>query len=141
MMGHWRKKSCYALLLLLFLSANVLPSGLQNRSASTRVRFPAGRTTVVLKGVIRGTNDRTYVLRAERGQTLIAHLAVKQGEYAGLLIEGPGGIRLTNEQGNDAADDFNVALPRTGDYRIVVFPPDTNDRTDMAHYTLELTIR
>lgn len=48
---------------------------------------------------------------------------------------------MTNERGEDAGDDYSVVLPRTGDYKLVVFPPDTADRKDVAHYTLEVTVR
>ncbi len=106
-----------------------------------RIRFPPGRTTAVVKGTLKGSADVTYLLRATKGQTLLAHLAVAKNEYASLLIEGPGGIRLQNGDGSDAGEDFSVNLPRTGDYKIVVFPPDTAGRNDLAHYTLEVTVR
>lgn len=105
-----------------------------------RVQFPAGRTTVVLKGELRGEHDFTYVLRARRGQTLIAHL-VENKCCASLMTKGPNNNSLKNADGTDAGNDFTIVLNRTGDYKLIVFPPDTADRKDIARYTLEVTIR
>ncbi|HSP61498.1 MAG TPA: hypothetical protein VLQ90_00795 [Pyrinomonadaceae bacterium] len=129
------RKSAVLVSLFLLLSAAVLAQAVR------RIRFPAGRTTVVLKGTLRGSADVTYLLRASKGQTLTAHLSVPRNEYASLLINDPAGTRLTNNKGEDASDDYSVTLPRTGDYKLVVFPPDTADRRDVAHYALEVTVR
>ena len=129
------RKSIVFVCLFLLLSTAVLAQVVR------RIQFPVGRTTVVLKGTLRGKADVTYLLRATKGQTLIAHLTVPQNEYASLLINGPAGIRLTNNKGEDASDDYSVTLPRTGNYKLVVFPPDTAGRRDVAHYTLEVTVR
>ncbi len=129
------RKSVVFVCLFLLLSTAVLAQAVR------RIQFPAGRTTVVLKGTLRGSADVTYLLRAAKGQTLIAHLTVPRNEYASLLINGPAGIRLTNNKGEDASDDYSVTLPRSGNYKLVVFPPDTADRKDVAHYTLEVTVR
>lgn len=129
------RTTIFLVCLLVLLSTLVLAQTVR------RIQFPKGRTTVVLKGSIRGSADVTYRLQARKGQKLTAHLAVPRNEYAGLLIDGPGGVRLTNQRGEDASDDFSVVLPRTGDYKLVVFPPDTADRRDVAHYTLEVTVR
>jgi hypothetical protein len=106
-----------------------------------RIQFPLGRTTAVVKGTLKGSAEVTYLLRAKKGQTLLAHLAVARNEDASLLIKGPGGTQLQNADGSDAGDDFSVTLPGTGDYSLVVFPPDTAGRNDLAHYTLEVTVR
>jgi hypothetical protein len=105
-----------------------------------RIQFPPGRTTVVLKGVLRGTADMTYVLRARKGQTLTAHL-VENKCCVALLTKGPDNNSLRNADGTDAGEDFSLVLKQTGDYRLIVFPPDTADNKDIARYTLEITIR
>ena len=130
---------CALVLCALMLSSALCVSA--QRKNVQRVQFPQGRTTAVLKGVLRGDSDMTYVVRATKGQTLLAHLAVENDCCASILIKGPDGNNLTNADGSDAGEDFSVVLRRTGDYRIVVFPPDTVDRKDIARYTLEVTIR
>jgi len=108
--------------------------------AQKRVKFPPGRTTVILKGKTTGgpsesggMNPVTYVLRAKRGQQMILHLTSAKknavfGVYApGMeLMEGVGGV------------DWSGTLPKTGDYEIMVFPED--EATDTT-FTLEITIR
>ena len=134
----FQKTTRQALILLALLLGTTLLAQAQRKSVQ-RIQFPAGRTTTVLKGALRGDADFTYILRAGKGQTLIAHLVVN-GE-ASLMIKGPNGRSLTNPDGTDAGDDFSIILQRTGDYRLTVFPPDTVDRKDIARYTLEVTIR
>jgi len=130
----------YVLILFILIFSTTLWVSAQRKNVQ-RVQFPQGRTTAVIKGVLKGDSDMTYVVRAMKGQTLLAHIAVENDCCASILINGPGGKRLTNTDGSDAGDDFYVILPQTGDYRIVVFPPDTTDSKDIARYTLEVTIR
>jgi hypothetical protein len=134
-------KTAYCALILLTLIFGVTLFVSAQRKNVQRVQFPQGRTTTVLKGVLKGDTDMTYIVHAMKGQTLLAHIAVENDCCASLLINGPRGKRLTNADGSDAGDDFSVILPQTGDYRIVVFPPDTTDSKDIARYTLEVTIR
>ncbi|HYG78910.1 MAG TPA: hypothetical protein VD861_00900 [Pyrinomonadaceae bacterium] len=131
-----------ALLIFALLSGAAPDAAAQGgRKNTRRVQFPRGRTTVVLKGVLRGKADYTYVLRARSGQTLTAHLSVENDCCAALLVKGPDGLSLRNADGTDAGNDFSIPLTQTGDYRITVFPPDTADRKDIARYTLEVSVR
>jgi hypothetical protein len=129
-----------ALLIFTLIFGPALRVSAQRKNVQ-RVQFPQGRTTAVIKSELKGTADMTYVVRALKGQTLLTHLAVENDCCASLLVKGPDGRSLTNADGTDAGNDFSIILPRTGDYRIVVFPPDTADRKDIARYTLEVTIR
>jgi hypothetical protein len=126
------------ILFALLLCATLCVSA--QRKNVQRIQFPPDRTTAVLKGELRGENDFTYILRARKGQTLIAHL-VENKCCASLMAKGPNNNSLTNADGSDAGNDFSVVLRQTGDYRLIVFPPDTADRKDVARYTLEVTIR
>jgi len=135
-----RKTLCGAFILCALIIGTCISAQAQRRNVQ-RVQFPQGRTTAVLKGVLKGDSDMTYVVRAAKGQTLLAHLAVENDCCASILIKGPDGRNLTNADGSDAGEDFSVVLRRTGDYRIVVFPPDTTGPKDIARYTLEVTIR
>jgi hypothetical protein len=137
-MMTFKKTARHALILFALLLGTTLCISAQ-RGNVQRIQFPAGRTTTVLKGALRGDAEATYILRAKKGQTLLAHLAVN-GE-ASLMVKGPNNRSLTNADGSDAGNDFSVILQSTGDYRITVFPPDTADRKDIARYTLEVTIR
>jgi hypothetical protein len=131
-----------ALLTFTLIFGTAFSVAAQGRGRNTRrVRFPRGRTTVVLKGVLRGKADYTYVLRAARGQTLTAHLMVENDCCAALMAKGPDGLGLTNPDGTDAGNDFSLQLTQTGDYRLIVFPPDTADLKDIARYTLEVSVR
>jgi len=138
-MTYKKRALCATFLFALIFGATVFASA--QRKSVQRVQFPAGRTTVVLKGVLKGQADMTYIVRARKGQTLLAHLAVENNCCAGILIKGPDNNNQTNADGTDAGNDFSIILKRTGDYRIVVFPPDTAGRRDIARYTLEVTIR
>ena len=139
MTGKLKPVSAAAALLLVLIACGVLA---QRAGKNTRrVQFPPGQTSVVLKGVLHGKADYTYVLRARGGQTLTAHLTVENDCCAALMAKGPDDLSLTNPDGTDAGNDFSLQLKQTGDYRLIVFPPDTADRKDIARYTLELSIR
>jgi hypothetical protein len=137
-MMTFKKTTRQAFILFALLLSTTLCVSAQRKNTQ-RIQFPPGRTTTVLKGTLRGDAESTYILRAGKGQTLLAHLSVN-GE-ASIMIKGPNNRSLTNADGSDAGDDFSIILQSTGDYRITVFPPDTADRKDIARYTLEVTIR
>jgi hypothetical protein len=135
-------RSGVALLVCALLSLAAFSAAAQRgRKNTQRIQFPPGQTSVSLKGVLKGQADYTYVLRASRGQTLTAHLAVENDCCASLMAKGPDGQSLTNPDGTDAGEDFSLPLTQTGDYRLIVFPPDTADRKDVARYTLEVSVR
>src|SRR5690242_9073513 len=124
-----KKAATHLLTLLVLLCCTTLFVAAQGKNAQ-RIQFPPGRTTTVIKGALKGTSDMTYVLRARKGQTLIAHLAVENDCCASLMTKGPDNNSLTNADGTDAGEDFSIVLGQTGDYRMIVFPPDTADRKD-----------
>ncbi|MEA2175892.1 MAG: hypothetical protein QOD00_3484 [Blastocatellia bacterium] len=106
-----------------------------------RVRFPAGRTTVVLKGKTTGGPSESggmdpisYQLRARKGQTMTLHLTSAK-KNAVFLVYLPGMDLLEIPQN---ATDWSGPLPKSGDYEIVVFPQD--EATDTT-FTLEINIR
>lgn len=108
---------------------------------SRRVKFPPGRTTVVLKGRTTGGPSESggmdpvsYLLRARKGQQMTLHLtsARKNAVFAVYL---PGMDLLETAQN---VTDWSGTLPKSGDYDIIVFPQD--EATDTT-YTLEVTVR
>ena len=109
--------------------------------AQKRVKFPAGRTTVVLKGRTTGGPSEsggmmpiTYRLRARKGQTMTLHLtSAKKNAVFGLYAPGMDLI-----EGAQTVKDWSGPLPKTGNYEIIVFPEDEKTNTT---FTLEITVR
>jgi hypothetical protein len=109
--------------------------------AQKRVRFPAGRTTVVLKGRTTGgpsesggMNPVSYLVRARKGQTMTLHLtSARKNAVLGLYAPG-----MDLVEGAQNSADWSGKLPKTGNYEIIVFPEDEKTNTS---FTLEITIR
>ena len=106
-----------------------------------RVKFPKGRTTVILKGRTTGGPSESggmdpiaYHVRARKGQTMTLHLTSAKGN-AVFGVYAPG---MNPMDVGTNAKDWSGTLPKTGDYEIMVFPED--EATNTA-FTLELTIR
>jgi hypothetical protein len=108
---------------------------------STRVKFPPGRTTVVLNGRTTGGPSESggmdpvgFILRANKGQTITLHLtSAKKNAVFGLYAPG-----MDLVAGAQTVSDWTGELPKTGDYEIIVFPEDEKTNTT---FTLEITIR
>ena len=106
-----------------------------------RVKFPKGRTTVILKNKTTGGPSESggmdpiaYHVRARKGQQMILHLTSAKGNAIfGLYAPGMDIIEV-----GPSAKDWTGSLPKTGDYEIMVFPEDEATNTT---FTLELTIR
>jgi hypothetical protein len=120
-----------ALATMLLLTTTALS---MQRTAFTRVRFPRGRTTMVLKGSLVNNASKEYLLSARAGQTMSVHVTSPQGRA---WFD----VYPRNDRGAlaDAAEDtkdWEGKLPQSGDYVISVYTEDGNTR-----YTLEVTIR
>ena len=109
---------------------------------TSRVKFPPGRTTVILKGKTTGGPSESggmdpvgYVLRARKGQQMILHLTSAR-KNAVFAVYTPGMESLI--EGATNGTDWSGTLPKSGDYEIIVFPED--EATDTT-FTLEITIR
>src|SRR6185295_3536481 len=106
-----------------------------------RVKFPKGRTTVILKGRTTGGPSESggmdpiaYHVRARKGQTMTLHLTSAKGN-AVFGVYAPG---MDPMDVGTNAKDWSGTLPKNGDYEVMVFPED--EATDTT-FTLELTIR
>jgi hypothetical protein len=129
-----KRKAVVLLALLLALSTNAW-------AKTVRVKFPAGRTTVVLKGRTTGGPSEsggmdpiTYRLRARKGQTLTLHLtSAKKNAVFGVWAPGMDPLDVGQN-----STDWSGTLPKTGDYEISVWPEDEATNTT---FTLEVTIR
>ncbi len=129
------KRLCVALTTLCLLAATTA------WAKTTRVRFPAGRTTVVLKGRTTGgpsesggMNPVGYRLRASKGQTMTLHLtSARKNAVFGVYAPG-----MDLVEGAQEVTDWTGTLPKTGDYEIIVYPRDEATNTT---FTLEVNIR
>jgi hypothetical protein len=130
------RKLASALLALTFALAPAAAA-----AKTVNVRFPKGRTTVILKGRTTGGPSEsggmdpiTYRLRARKGQTLTLHLtSAKNNAVFGVWAPG---MDLLDVGQNPT--DWSGTLPKTGAYEISVWPAD--EVTDTT-FTLEVTIR
>jgi hypothetical protein len=129
------KRLAAALLAVTFLLAPAATAKTIN------VKFPKGRTTVVLKGRTTGGPSEsggmdpiTYSLRARKGQTLTLHLiSAKKNAVFGVWAPGMNPMDLGQNP-----TDWSGKLPATGVYEISVWPEDEATNTT---FTLEVTIR
>ena len=103
------------------------------------MRFPPGVSTVSVKGAVKGKGEAVYLLSGGRGRRLVARLRLGRGDYASLQVRGPGGELLASEDGTDAGLTWSGAL-EAGEYRVVVFGPDTAGAGDVARFTLEVSL-
>jgi len=127
-----------------FITATIIALLLLTTPASAkiiRVKFPKGRTTVILKNKTTGGPSESggmdpiaYHVRARRGQEMTLHLtSAKQNAVFGVYAPGMDLI-----EGAQTMKDWTGTLPKTGEYEIIVFPEDETTNTT---FTLELTIR
>jgi hypothetical protein len=109
--------------------------------AQTRVKFPAGRSSTILKGKTTGgpsesggMNPVAYVVRARKGPKMILRLtsAKKNAVFA---LYAPG-MELVETASN--GKNWSGTLSKSGDYEIIVFPEDEQTNTT---FTLEITIQ
>ena len=137
------QRAAARLLLTLALAVTLnLPAPLVARAQETRtvtqdVRFPRGRTTVILRGAARQYTFYIYKLRARAGQTMSVRITgsaqfsispVTPPEADTEPLEGAEGVR-----------DWSGTLPDNGVYQVVVF--NNREGTLSVPYTLEITIR
>ena len=105
------------------------------------VKFPTGRTSVVLKGKTTGGPSESggmdpiaYRVRARKGQKMTLHLtSAKKNAVFGVYLPGMDLLDV-----GPKATDWSGPLPKSGVYEIIVFPEDEATNTT---FTLEITIR
>ena len=100
-----------------------------------RVRFPKGRTSIILKGIISDRAPIDYLVGAKQGQTMTLHLT-SSNKLVDFRIFAADGQRLF-----DSAYDRVVQIPSTGDYRIRLIKTQLEARHTTSKYTLEINIR
>lgn len=105
------------------------------RASPKRVKFPRGRTTVVLKGSIVNDRMNQYLLAARVGQTMTVHIT-SRGRRAKFDVYPVANRSAFENSGGEDTTDWQGVLPESGDYIISVY-----STTRSASYTLEITIR
>ena len=129
-----KRLAVVVLALLLFMANTTL-------AKTIHVKFPPGRTTVILKGKTTGGPSESggmdpiaYKLRARKGQQMTLHLvSAKKNAVFGVYLPG-----MDLLEGAQNVTDWSGPLPKSGDYEIMVFPEDEATNTT---FTLEITIR
>ena len=136
-------------LMLAWLMVGALLTGFSEAAVNQEVKFPAGKTSVLIEqSVIRGESDQ-YTLTAKAGQKMEvsitaleknAAFAIYQPGYkAGKDEDGILEIKGTSLKGAGEGEDATAwegVLPASGKYLILVGPTRGN-----ATYKLKITIR
>ena len=118
------------LVLLASLSGATAQKG---KSIIRRVNFPRGRTTTVLKGMVKRGLSHDYLLRARAGQTMTLHLTTNASGMSLTILKPDGETWIYDVK------DWSGELPSTGTYRINVLPDTTTEQP--TRYALEVMIR
>jgi hypothetical protein len=100
---------------------------------SSRVRFQKGSTGITLSARLEKGRHNEYVLRARRGQTMSITLDSEQTEVAFRVF-------LDDNDISGERRSWSGALPRYGDYHVVVYIRQTSALT-AAGYTITIGIR
>ncbi len=118
---------------LVLLASFAAAEAQKGRSIISRVNFPRGRTTTILKGTVRRGLSHDYLLRAKGGQTMTVHLTTTAAGMSITILRPDGETWIYDTK------DWSGELPATGTYRINVLPDTTTERP--TRYALEVTIR
>ncbi len=127
-----RKIRVLVLMAIMLFATTALP--MQGTSVR-RVRFPRGRTTVVLRGSIVNDGMNQYLLGARAGQTMSVHITSPRNRAKFDVYPRNDRSALVNSGAEDTAD-WEGELPESGDYVISAYSEGGN-----TSYTLEVTIR
>ena len=128
-----KRRSIHSLALVTMLLLTSTALSMQH-TVVRRVRFPRGRTTVVLKGTVVNNTLNNYLLNAKAGQTMSVHLTSPSGKAWFDLY--PRNDRGALTDSAEDTKDFEGRLPQSGDYVISVY-----SETGTTRYTLEVTVR
>jgi hypothetical protein len=129
-----KRRSLHSLVLATLLVLSTTALSMQGPTVIKRVRFPHGRTTTVLKGVIVNDAMNQYFLAAKAGQTMSVHVTSPRGRAQFDVY--PRNDRQAMADSAEDVKDWEGKLPQSGDYVISVYSTGGNTR-----YTLEVTIR
>ncbi len=113
---------------------DVSVTGTPERAASgERIRFQTGATNTQVRGTVTASTQNTYLLRAGAGQMMTLALS-----DASLTVVSPSGMPLIRgDVIAEPAQGFELELPETGDYTLIVSVPA--DSPSVA-YTLDVSV-
>lgn len=105
-----------------------------------QVQFKKGTSSTVISSSIKGYEIVDYVLRASAGQVMNTSLATKNtATYFNILA--PGENETAMFIGSNSGNQFEGALPKTGQYKIRVYMMrSAARRNEVAPYRLEIMV-
>ena len=90
-----------------------------NGTIVRQVKFARGKTSTVLRGVIKKNQEVVFVLNAKAGQTLTASVdASTQNNDVVFSISGPNGSLM--DDGMEVTTTWRGQLPASGEYRLTM---------------------
>jgi len=114
--------------------ATATPTPAQPQGVDQRISFAAGATSAAVENaVISGTRDR-YTLWVQAGQTMRVEITSLE-DNADFQVYAPDGQQLKGESAGAVIERWELLLPQSGDYVIVVGPTRGN-----ATYRLVVSI-
>jgi len=105
-----------------------------------QVRFEAGRSSIVIKGSVKGYHYVDYQLRAGAGQTLRASMHGSNGaNYFNIISPGAGEVAMYI--GQIGSNKFEGVLPVEGIYTLRVYlMRSAARRNETSNYTLDVAV-
>ncbi|MCU0592198.1 MAG: hypothetical protein MUC57_12095 [Desulfobacterales bacterium] len=133
-------KSVLTAVTLISIFAVGPPASARDEIRQERVQFKKGETTATIKGNIKGYETVDYLLGAKAGQHMNVSLATKHGAtYFNILAPGENEVAMFNA--SVSQNQFEGALPASGDYKIRVYMMrSAARRSEAASYTLTVGI-
>jgi hypothetical protein len=126
----------HTLLAALLVSTTALAGDIHTE----RVQFHKGANSATIEGRIQGDMTIDYLLGAKQGQSMNVSMATDNGaNYFNIIA--PGKENEAMFVGSSSGNQFEGALPASGDYKIRVYLMRSAARRDeIANYRLEMII-
>ncbi len=127
-------------LLACLLAGALLTGTALTAEAAKQIAFDKGKSSASVSGIVKGSEDVDYELRANAGQTLIVDFKAGKGAaYFNVLPPGSTGEAIFN--GSMDGDHFKGELPSDGVYTIRVYlMGGAKDSGKPVNYTLKVSI-
>ncbi|HRH76234.1 MAG TPA: hypothetical protein PK129_02715 [Cellvibrionaceae bacterium] len=135
-MNLFRKLLAVFVSLLLMTTYLAHADGVETRE----VQFANGKSSAIIKSMIKGDQTIDYTLRARAGQTMSVTLATRNGSnYFNVLPPGSNDEALF--VGSSDGNKWTAALPADGEYKLRVYlMRNAARRNEVANYTLTVDI-